>query len=61
MADNFKIIYKILSQLEKDMDKLVQRMTEHGGNVFVIPNYTTMLEIHGRLAALCGTEQFWEK
>ena len=47
--------------VEKDMDKLVQRMTEHGGNVFVIPNYTTMLEIHGRLAALCGTEQFWEK
>ena len=43
------------------MDKLVQRMTDHGGNVFVIPNYTTMLEIHGRLAALCGTEQFWEK
>ena len=46
--------------VETDLDKLVQRMTEHGGNVFVIPNYTSMLDIHGKLAALCGSNQFWE-
>ena len=46
--------------VEKDMDKLVERMVAHGGNVYVVPNYTTMLEIHGRLAALCGSNQFWE-
>ena len=47
--------------VETDLDKLVERMTEHGGNVFVIPNYTSMLDIHGKLAALCGADQFWEK
>ena len=46
--------------VETDLDKLVERMTEHGGNVFVIPNYTSMLDIHGKLAALCGSNQFWE-
>lgn len=46
--------------VEKDLDKLVERMVEHGGNVFVVPNYTAMLDIHGKLAALCGTGQFWE-
>ena len=47
--------------VEKDLDKLVERMTAHGGNVFVVPNYTSMLEIHGRLAALCGSDRFWER
>lgn len=47
--------------VEKDLDKLVKRMVDHGGNVFVVPNYTTMLEIHGKLADLCGADQFWEK
>ena len=28
MADNFKIIYKILSQLEKDMDKPSTKTTQ---------------------------------
>ena len=46
--------------VEKDLDKLVEKMVAHGGNVFVVPNYTSMLEIHGRLAALCGSNQFWE-
>lgn len=46
--------------VEKDLDKLVERMKEHGGNVFVVPNYTAMLDIHGKLAALCGSNQFWE-
>lgn len=46
--------------VEKDLGKLVDRMVEHGGNVFVVPNYTAMLDIHGKLAALCGTGQFWE-
>ena len=46
--------------VETDLDKLVERMKEHGGNVFVIPNYTSMLDIHGKLAALCGSNQFWE-
>ena len=47
--------------VERDMDKLVDRMAAHGGDVFVVPNYTSMLEIHGRLAALCGTNQFWDR
>lgn len=46
--------------VETDLDKLVEKMVEHGGNVYVVPNYTTMLEIHGKLADLCGGNQFWE-
>lgn len=46
--------------VEKDLDKLIEKMTEHGGSVYVVPNYTAMLEIHGKLAALCGSNQFWE-
>ena len=48
-------------EVETDPDKLVERMTAHGGDVYVVPNYTTMLEIHGKLAALCGSDQFWER
>lgn len=47
--------------IEQDLDKLVDRMAAHGGDVFVVPNYTSMLEIHGKLATLCGTNQFWER
>lgn len=47
--------------VEKDLDKLVERMVEHGGNVFVVPNYTAMLEIHTKLAKLCGSKEFWEE
>jgi len=47
--------------IEPDLDKLVDRMAAHGGDVFVVPNYTSMLDIHGRLATLCGTNQFWER
>ena len=46
--------------VETDLDKLVEKMVAHGGNVYVVPNYTTMLEIHGKLADLCGGNQFWE-
>ena len=46
--------------VETDLDKLVEKMTEHGGSVYVVPNYTSMLDIHSKLAALCGSNQFWE-
>ncbi len=47
--------------VEQDLDKLVQRMTEHGGSIYVVPNYSSMLQIHGKLADLCGADRFWEK
>ncbi len=47
--------------VEKDLDKLVERMVEHGGNIFVVPNYTAMLDIHTKLAKLCGSKEFWEE
>ncbi len=46
--------------VEQDLDKLVEKMVAYGGDVYVVPNYTTMLEIHKKLATLCGSGQFWE-
>lgn len=47
-------------ETQPDLDKLLERMVQFGGNVFVIPNYTAMLDIYGKLAELCGSSQFWE-
>lgn len=47
--------------VEPDLDELVAMMLLNGGDVFVVPNYTAMLDIHSKLATICGTEQFWER
>ena len=47
--------------VEQDLDRLVERMEARGGNVFVVPNYTSMLDIHHKLAQKCGSKEFWEE
>ena len=46
--------------VERDFDELIRRVTEQDRPVFLIPTYTAMLDLRGRLAHLCGTREFWE-
>ena len=46
--------------VERDFDELIRRVTEQDRPVVLIPTYTAMLDLRGRLAHLCGTREFWE-
>ena len=47
--------------LTGDMDGLTDLIRKADLPVYVLPNYTAMLEIRDRLAALSGRGRFWEE
>ena len=46
--------------LEKDYDKLVEWMAQQDKPVFIMPNYTAMLEIRSHIVSRLGGADFWE-
>lgn len=46
--------------IERDLDALLDRVSEQDKPVFIIPTYTAMLDIRTKLAHRCGSAEFWE-
>ncbi len=46
--------------LEKDYDKLVEWMAAQENTVFIMPNYTAMLDVRQHIVSHCGGADFWE-
>ena len=40
--------------------KLIKKMTEAKRPVFVLPNYTAMLDVRAALGAMTGKKEFWK-
>ncbi len=47
-------------QVIPDYDALIRAMTEQDSPVVVMPTYTAMLELRGKLSQACGGKNFWE-
>ena len=46
--------------LEKDFGVLLQKISENNRRVFILPNYTSMLELRKVILRTAGGEEFWK-
>ena len=46
--------------MEKEWTPLISRMTEGTRRLFILPNYTSMLELRKELQKTAGGEDFWK-
>ena len=46
--------------IEKDYDRLVEKLEQEPCTTFLLPNYTAMMELRQALNPRTGNKDFWE-
>ena len=47
-------------KMYEDYEQLIKDMGERNEPVFIMPTYTSMLELRSHLSRICGEKEFWE-
>ena len=47
-------------EIMSDYDQIVQRLKTEGRPAFLLPNYTSMMELRQAVSKVTGSREFWE-
>ena len=47
-------------EVMSDYDEIVQRLKSEGRPAFLLPNYTSMMELRQAISKVTGSREFWE-